>query len=248
MPWWADYGPYATRRNANATGETQVSLTDPDCRAMARTSKQPRVVGYNVQSAAETKHHLIVAHEVTNHGYDRDALSMMAHKARDAMAADTIEAIADKGYYKGEEIVACEQAGIAVTVSKPHTSNAAAVGRFDKADFVYDADKDAYECPAGPVKHRCTTGKERRVKRWEHEGILERVQKRLDDAPAKIPLRSKTVEHPFGTIKAWMGATHFKMKTMKHVATEMALHVLAYNMTRVIAILGVSGLMRAMTG
>lgn len=255
------------------TGETQVSLTDPDCRAMATTSKQPRVVGYNVQSAVEVKHHLIVAHEVTNLGYDRDALSMMAHKARDAMACDTIEAIADKGYYKGEEIVACEQAGIAVTVSKPHTSNAAAVGRFDRADFVYHAEKDAYECPAGKwlpyhytneqdgktlrsywtndcvacvIKHRCCTGKERRVKRWEHEDILERVQKRIDDHPEKVPLRSKTVEHSFGTIKAWMGATHFKMKTLKHVATEMALHVLAYNMTRVIAILGVPGLVKAM--
>ena len=263
----------AMERRMASTGETQVSLTDPDCRAMATTSKQPRVVGYNVQTVVETKHHLIVAHEVTNHGYDRDALSMMAHKAQEVMASDTIEAIADKGYYKGEEIVACELDGIAVTVSKPHTSNAAAVGRFDKADFVYDADKDAYLCPAGewltyhytneeagkklrnywtnvcgdcPVKAKCTTGKERRIRRWEHEGILERVQKRLDDDPRKIPLRSTTVEHPFGTIKAWMGATHFKMKTMKHVATEMALHVLAYNMMRVMAILGVSTLVRAM--
>jgi len=89
-------------------------------------------------------------------------------------------------------------------------------------------------------------GKERRIKRWEHEDILERVQKRFDDDPAKVPLRSKTVEHPFGTIKAWMGATHFKMKTLRHVATEMALHVLAYDMTRVIAMLGVDGLMKAM--
>jgi len=263
----------AIEQRMDSTGQTQVSLTDPDCRAMATTSKQPRVVGYNVQSAVETKHHLIVAHEVTNLGYDRDALSMMAHKARDAMGSATIEAIADKGYYKGEEIVACEQAGIAVTVSKPNTSGAAAKGRFDRADFVYHADKDAYLCPAGKwltyhytneeagktlrnywtnicgscaIKHRCTPSKERRIKRWEHEAILERVQQRLDADPDKIPLRSKTVEHPFGTIKAWMGATHFKMKTLKHVATEMALHVLAYNMMRVMAILGVPGLVRAM--
>jgi len=240
---------------------------------MATTSKQPRVVGYNVQSVVETKHHLIVAHEVTNLGYDREALSMMANAAKDVMASDEIEAIADKGYYKGEEIVACERAGIAVTVSKPHTSNAAAVGRFDKADFIYHADRDAYLCPAGEwltyhfsreeddktlrsywtnvcedcvVKHRCTTGKERRIRRWEHEHILERVQKRLDDDPCKIPLRSKTVEHPFGTIKAWMGATHFKMKRMENVAPEMALHVLACNMTRVMAILGVPKLIEAM--
>jgi transposase len=262
----------ATEQRMDRTGETQVSLTDPDCRVMATTSKQPRVVGYNVQSAVETKHHLIVAHEVTNHGYDRDALSMMARKAREVMVADRIEAIADKGYYKGEEIVACEQSGIAVTVSKPNTSNTGAAGRFDRADFVYRAGEDAYVCPAGKkliyhytneeagktlhsywksgcescvIKHRCTTGKERRIKRWEHEDVLERVQKRLDNDPGRIPLRSKTVEHPFGTIKAWMGATHFKMKTLQHVATEMALHVLAYNLKRVMAILGVAGLVKA---
>lgn len=263
----------AIEQRMDSTGETQVSLTDPDCRAMATTSKQPRVVGYNVQSVVETKHHLIVAHEVTNLGYDREALSMMAHAAKDIMASDAIEAIADKGYYKGEEIVACEQDGIAVVVSKPNTSGAAAEGRFDRADFVYHAGKDAYMCPAGKwltyhytneeagrtlrsywtntcescaIKHRCTPSKERRIKRWEHEDILERVQKRLDDDPSKIPLRSKTVEHPFGTIKAWMGATHFKMRTLKHVATEMALHVLAYNMMRVIAILGVPQLVKVM--
>jgi hypothetical protein len=156
----------------------------------------------------------------------------------------------------------------------PNTSGAAAEGRFERPDFVYHADQDAYLCPAGKwltyhytneeagkklrnywtntcescaIKHRCTPSKERRIRRWEHETILERVQQRLDADPDKIPLRSKPVEHPFGTIKAWMGATHFKMRTLKHVATEMALHVLAYNMMRVIAILGVPGLVRAMT-
>ena len=265
----------AVESRMDKTGETQVSLTDPDARSMATTSKQPRVVGYNVQSAVDTKHHLIVAHDVTNHGYDRDALAMMARAAREAMGRDDIEAIADKGYYKGEEIVACENEGIAVTVSKPHTSNAAARGRFDRNDFVYDADANLYVCPAGqrltyrmttkeggktmhsywaavptcttcPIKDRCTTGKERRIKRWEHEAVLDRVQKRLDDDPSKIPLRSKTVEHPFGTIKGWIGATHFHMKTLAHVGTEIALHVLAYNMKRVVAIVGVAGLIKAM--
>lgn len=263
----------AVEMRMDMTGETQVSLTDPDARSMATTSKQPRVVGYNVQSVVETKHHLIVAHEVTNHGYDRDALSMMARAAKDVMASDTIEAVADKGYYSGEEIVAAEQAGVAVTVSKPNTSNSGAAGRFDKADFVYVPDDDLYVCPAGkrltyhmtseldgkmmrsywtnvceacPVKSKCTTGKERRVRRWEHEAILDRVQKRLEDDPSKIPLRSKTVEHPFGTIKAWMGATHFKMKTLPCVATEIALHVLAYNMMRAMAVVGVPRLIEAM--
>ena len=153
-----------------------------------------------------------------------------------------------------------------------HTSNAAAHGRFDRADFTYIAGEDAYVCPAGArltyrftnseagrtlhsywtdacgscaIKAKCTTSKERRVRRWEHEAILERVQKRLDERPDKIPLRSKTVEHPFGTIKTWMGATHFKMRTLKHVATEMALYVLAYNLKRVIAIPGVPKLLSA---
>ena len=139
----------AIERRMESSGETQVSLTDPDARAMATTSKQPRVVGYNVQSVVETQHHLIVTHEVTNLGYDRDALTTMARAAKDAMVGGALEIIADKGYYKGEEIVACEQDGIAVTVSKPHTSNAGAQGRFDRADFVYIADDDVYICPAG---------------------------------------------------------------------------------------------------
>jgi transposase len=262
----------AIERRMDSSGETQVSLTDPDARAMATTSRKPRVVGYNVQSAVETKHHLIVAHEVTNLGYDRDALAMMVRAAREEMSSDDIEAVADKGYYKGEEIVACEEAGIPVTVPKPHTSNAGAHGRFDRADFTYIVGDDAYVCPAGArltyrftnteagktlhsywtdacgncaIKDRCTTSKERRVRRWEHEGILERVQQRLDDDPNRMSLRCQTVEHPFGTIKSWMGATHFKMKTLKHVATEMALHVLAYNLKRVMAVLGVPKLLGA---
>ena len=193
----------AIEQRMDSSGETQVSLTDPDARAMATTSRKPRVVGYNVQSAVETKHHLIVAHEVTNHGYDRDALAMMAHAARKVMSSHEIEAVADKGYYKGEEIVACEVAGIPVTVPKPHTFNAAAHGRFDRADFTYIVGEDAYVCPAGErmtyrftnteagktlrsywtdacgsfaIKGRCITAQQRRVRRWEHEGILERVR------------------------------------------------------------------------
>ena len=188
----------AGERRMDNSGETQVSLTGPDARAMATTSKQPRVVGYNVQSVVETKHHLIVAHAVTNLGYDRDALAMMAHAAREVMANETIEAIADKGYYKGEEIVACEEDGIAVTVPKPNTSNAAAHGRFDRADFTYIAREDAYVCPSGArltyrftnseagrtlrshwtdacggcaIKAKCTTGNERRIRRWECEHL-----------------------------------------------------------------------------
>ncbi|WP_299855410.1 IS1182 family transposase [uncultured Roseobacter sp.] len=260
-------------KRMDETGETQVSLSDPDARSMATTPRMPRVVGYNVQTAVEAENHLIVAHEVTMHGYDRDALSMMAVAARDAMATDRIEAIADKGYYKSEEILACEEAGIAVVVPKPQTSNAGARGQFDKADFAYDAEADAYICPAGEqliyrftgqqdgkairtywsshcegcvIKDKCTKSKERRIRRWEHEDVLERVQQRLDKDPTQLAVRSMTVEHPYGTIKSWMGATHFKMRRLKNVATEMALHVLAYNMTRVINIIGIPALVAAM--
>ncbi len=260
-------------KRMDETGETQVSLSDPDARSMATTPRMPRVVGYNVQTAVEAENHLIVAHEVTMHGYDRDALSMMAAAARDAMAPDQIEVIADKGYYKGEEILACEQAGIAVVVPKPQTSNAGARGQFDKADFAYDAKADAYVCPAGEqliyrftgpqdgkairvywsgncatcvIKDKCTKGKERRIRRWEHEDVLERVQQRLDQDPTQLAVRSMTVEHPYGTSKSWMGATHFKMRRLKNVATEMALHVLAYNMTRVMKIIGIPNLVAAM--
>jgi hypothetical protein len=254
------------------TEDKQISLTDPDARSMATSGRGSGMVGYNVQSAVDTKHHLIVTHEVTNVGSDRSQLSRMTERARAAIGSDAIEAVADRGDYSGEEIVACEQAGITVYLPKPMTSGLLAKGRFGKQDFVYVAADDVYLCPAGEqltyhytneeggktlrrywttacqacaLKSKCTTGKERRISRWEHEAVLEAVQARLDRNPAKMRERRQTVEHPFGTIKSWMGATHFQMKTLKNVGTEMALHVLAYNMKRVISILGVGGLMEA---
>ena len=256
-----------------AAGEPQISLTDPDARAMTSKSHSAYTVGYNVQSAVDTEHHLIVAHEVTNIGIDKGQLGSMAEQARTALDAETIEVFADRGYFKSEEIADCENAGIEVYVPRPLTSNARAEGRYDRRDFVYDAKTDTYVCPAGErltyrmtteeegkvlrrywtnvcgacaLKQHCTPSKQRRIARWENEVILERVQSRLDQRPDAMIVRRSTVEHPFGTIKAWMGATHFKMKTLKHVATEMALHVLAYNMKRVIAIIGIPALIKAM--
>jgi hypothetical protein len=254
------------------TEDKQISLTDPDARSMATSGRGSGMVGYNVQSAVDTRHHLIVTHEVTNVGSDRSQLSRMSEQARAAVGSEAIEAVADRGYYSGEEIVACEQAGITVYLPKPMTSGLLAKGRFGKQDFVYVAADDVYLCPAGEqltyhytneeegktlhrywttacqgctLKSKCTTGKERRISRWEHEAVLEAVQARLDRNPAKMRERRQTVEHPFGTIKSWMGATHFQMKTLKNVGTEMALHVLAYNMKRVMRILGVGGLIGA---
>jgi hypothetical protein len=254
------------------TDDKQISLTDPDARSMATSGRGSGMVGYNVQSAVDTKHHLIVCHEVTNAGSDRAQLSSMSEQARTAIGSEALEVVADRGYYAGEQIKACEEAGITVYLPKVLNSGAKAEGRFGKQDFVYVAEDDVYRCPAGErltyrftneeqgktlrrywttacqacaLKSKCTMARERRVTRWKHEHILETVQRRLDENPGKMRVRRETVEHPFGTIKSWMGATHFQMKTLKHVGTEMALHVLAYNMKRVMRILGVGGLMEA---
>ena len=253
--------------------DKQISLTDPDARSMATSGKDTGIVGYNVQAAVDTKNHLIVAHEVTNVGTDRHQLSNMAEQARTEMDVERLDAVADRGYYASEEILACEEAGIAVTLPKPMTSNAKAAGRFGKQDFRYVAAEDVYICPAGQkltyffttadkglvlrryrtnacqgcaIKHSCTTGKERLISRWEHEAVLEIVQARLDHHPEKMTVRRSTAEHPFGTIKSWMGATHFLTKRLPKVATEMALNVLAYNIKRVMAIIGVAGLLEAL--
>ena len=256
-----------------ASPDQQISLTDPDARSMATSGRGSGVVGYNVQVAVETQHHLIVAHEVTNDGCDRAQLSAMGKEAKAVLEVETLEAVADRGYWDSEEILACDQAGVTVTLPKPMTSGSKADGRFGKQDFVYLPEEDAYRCPAGeklkyyysnvergltlrrywttacqrcPIKNRCTTAKERRIVRWEHEEVLEAVQRRLDLNPGAMRQRREVVEHPFGTIKLRMGATHFLMKRLPKVRGEMALHVLAYNLTRVLNILGIQPLMAAL--
>src|SRR5499427_4353113 len=248
-----------------ASPDQQISLTDPDSRSMATSGRGSGGLGYNVQVAVDTEHHLIVTHAVTNVGSDRSQLARVAKEAKAALQTNTLEAVAFRGYFNGGEIVACDQAGITVTLPKPMTSGAKSEGRFGKQDFAYLPNDDVYRCPAGErlkyyytnvengltlhrywtnacrtcaLKSRCTTGVQRRITRWEHEHVLEAVQQRLDQDPQAMRRRRETVEHPFGTIKARMGATHFLMKTLPRVAAEMALHVLAYNLTRVINIIG----------
>src|SRR3981081_2833627 len=255
-----------------ATPDQQISLTDPDSRSMATSGRGSGVVGYNVQVAVDTAHHLIITHEVTNVGTDRSQLAAVAKDAKATLGTKNLDAVADRGYFSGEEILACEEADITVTLPTRRTSGAKSEGRFGKQDFVYLPDEDVYRGPAGErlkyyytneengqklrrywtnacrtcaLKSRCTTGKERRITRWEHEHVLEAVQRRLDENPAAMRQRRETVEHPFGTIKARMGATHFLMKTLPRVATEMALHVLTYNLTRVINIMGPGPLIAA---
>jgi hypothetical protein len=212
-----------------ATPDQQISLTDPDARSMATSGRGSGVVGYNVQTAVDTKHHLIVTHEVTNVGTDRSQLASMATKAKATLEADSLDVVADRGYFNSAEILACEQEGITVTLPKPMTSGAKSEGRFGKQDFRYVAAEDVYICPAGKrlsyhftneehglvlhrywtnacqsclIKHSCTPSKERRITRWEHEQLLEAVQRRLDEHPEKMRQRRETVEHPFGTMKA----------------------------------------------
>jgi hypothetical protein len=255
-----------------AVPDQQISLTDPDSRSMATSGRGSGVVGYNVQVAVDTEHHLIIAHEVTNVGSDRAQLANMAKGTKATLAATNLDVIADRGYFSSEEILECDKAGITVTLPKPMTSNAKTEGRFGKQDFRYVAEEDVYVCPAGQklayyfttedkglllrryrtnacqsclIKRDCTTAKERLISRWEHEHVIEAVQRRLDEHPEKMRQRRETVEHPFGTIKARMGATHFLMKTLPRVAAEMALHVLAYNLTRVMNIMGIQPLMAA---
>ena len=221
-----------------AAPDKQLSLTDPDARSMATSGRGSGMVGYNVQSSVDIKHHLIVAPEVTNVGTDRAQLAAMSKQTKAVLETDALDVVADRGDDNGDEILACEEAGVTVTLPKPLTSGVKAKGRFGKQDFVYLAADDVYRCPAGErliyhytnveegrtlrrywtnvcqgcaIKAQCTTGKEHRITRWEHEEVLETVQQRLDEHPEKMRQRRETVEHPFGTIKSWMGYTHFQM-------------------------------------
>ena len=255
-----------------ATPDQQISLTDPDARSMATSGRGSGVVGYNVQAAVDIEHHLIVAHDVTNVGTDVSQLAPMAQLTKAVLETDRLEVVADRGYFSSEQILACQEAGITVTLPKPQTSGNRVKGRFVKQGFRYVASEDVYVCPAGEkltyhytnqedgrvlrrywtsacqtcaIKDRCTSGKERRITRWQHEHILEAVQRRLDAHPERMRQRRETAEHPFGTIKARMGATHFLMKTLPRVAGEMALHVLAYNLTRAMNMMGIQPLLAA---
>ena len=211
---------------------------------MATSGRGTGMVGYNVQTAVDAEHHLIVAHEVTNQGHDRTQLQPMALKAQAATGCEEVTALADRGYFSGEQILSCEGTGIAPVV--PKTLWPDDRGSFTRQDFIYDPEHDHYTCPAGakltrgavrsdrkdddfdqyrhltacftcPLKPRCTADKLKRLKRWKHESVLDKMQARLDRMPDAMGVRRQTVEHPFGTLKAWMGATHFLTRTLEKV-------------------------------
>ena len=263
----------AMEQQVQAAPDKQVSLTDPDARSMATSGRGTGMVGYNVQTAVDAEHHLIVAHEVTNLGHDRTLLEPMGLKAQAATGCEQITALADRGYFNGEQVLACEGTGVLPCIPKTDTSSAAQRGFFTRHDFVFDAQNDHYVCPAGqkltrsrprpnrqddmdeyrhltacftcPLKPKCTPDKLKRFRRWKHEGVMDQMQDRLDRMPRAMGVRRQTVEHPFGTLKSWMGSTHFLTKTLEKVRTEMSLHVLAYNLKRMIQILGVGPLIQA---
>src|ERR1700726_3156771 len=216
-------------RQVEAAPDQQVSLTDPDARSMATSGKGTGIVGYNVQTAVDTKYHLIVAHEVTNAGHDRTQLVPMGVSARQATGCKEIIVLADRGYFNRDQVLACEDTGVLPCIPKTLTSSSAKRGLFTRQDFVYDAEKDHYTCPAGqhltrglvrsdrrgdidqyrhltacftcPLRPRCTAEKVKRVKRWKHEGVLDAMQDRLDRMPEAMGVRGKNVEKPFGTLK-----------------------------------------------
>jgi len=254
--------------------DKQISETDPDSRLM-KQSTVGSLVGYNVQTAVDTDFKLIVSHEVTNSPVDRGQLLPIARLAQHAICRDEITVLADKGYYKGTDIRSCVLEGIIPLVPKSKTSGSGAAGLYPREAFKYDAEKDEYHCPADEVlsrrhssfeqgrtiityyvsapicrscklKPKCNVGEHRRVRRWEHEDVLDEMTKKLNDQPDAMTIRAQTVEHPFGTLKLWMGSRHFLMKRLKNVRTEMSLHVLAYNLQRMIKIIGISKLLRVL--
>lgn len=255
-----------------ASGEDQVSLTDPDSRSMARDGKA--TVGYNVQTAVDDKHKLIVVQEVTNAVTDVDQLSGIAKEAKEALGVEQVKVVADMGYYNGEEIKGCEKEGIEPYISKPLTSANTKLGLFGKEKFVYDPKKDCYRCPAGveltyrsenvergrhiryyatgacgscEIKAKCTRNKRgRRITRWVDEHILEKMEERVKANPELMGKRKRIVEHPFGTIKFWSNQGCFVMRGLEKVRCEMSLSALAYNIKRAINILGVQKMIEAL--
>ncbi|MEG8019591.1 IS1182 family transposase [Sphingomonas sp. LR55] len=255
-----------------ASGESQKSLTDPDARGMAM---HPKVgVGYNAQVAVDARHKLIVEQHVTNAGSDLGLLAQTAGAARELLGVERIAAVADKGYYKGEDIAACETVGVIPYVARPERGPAIDQGYFGKDAFAYDAAQDCYTCPARkrldpfsrsekdghctirygnrqacracPLKPQCTSGTARTINRWEGEAVLDRMAERLATRPDILDRRRETVEHPFGSIKQWMNQGAFLMRGLGSVNAELSLTALAYNLRRAITILGIPAMLQAM--
>ena len=252
------------------TGEDQISLTDPDSRAMAAHTKVG--VGYNIQVAVDAKNKLIVEQAVTNQVVDLGLLTQTAEPAREVLGVETIDVVADRGYFKIEDIEACEKTGCVPHVAKPQRGSSVREGLFRKDEFRYHAGLNAYVCPAGklltPIRRgrmrdlertdygnpkacracqlrpRCTNDA-RSVFRLENEDVLDRMAERLKARPAILDRRREVVEHPFGSIKQWMYQGAFLMRGLANVRAEFSLTALAYNLRRALNILGVEAMTAA---
>jgi transposase len=264
----------ALQTDLKESGAKQVSLTDRDARSMV-THHNSTDVCYNVQTAVDEKHQLIVEHEVTNDPTDHAHLAEMAVRAKETLGVEKLEVVADMGYYDGAEVKQCAEAGITTYIPKPITSVNQKRGLFTKQDFSYDEAKDCYRCPAGaeltfryesfelnrqiryyttskclgcPLRSKCTTNKRgRRISRWVDEKLLEDMARRVRARPEVMRRRQQLSEPPFGTIKRAMGHGYFLMKGLNKVGAEMSLTVLSYNIKRVINIIGVKTLIAAVT-
>jgi len=253
------------------TGESQISLTDPDSRAMAAHTRV--AVGYNVQIAVDTKHKLIVEQQVTNQVLDMGLLTETAEPAKEILGVETIDVVADKGYFKIEDIEACEKAGMEPYVPRPQRGPSVRKGLFRKDEFKYDPETDSFTCPAGqrltpysssalrqlkkinyanrkacrdcPLRTRCTDNQFRTVSRLENEAVLDRMQERLAKRPEVLNQRRETVEHPFGSIKQWMNQGAFLMRGLEKVRAEFSLTALAYNIRRVLNLVAFGKLIAA---
>jgi transposase len=262
------------KKKMEDSGETQISLTDPDSRSMPLAGGPRTQVAYNVQISVDEKHKLIVDHEVTNDVTDRNLLSQMAIRAKEALGVDEIDVLADMGYYDGQQVKECLEEDITPYIPKADTSANKQLGLFSKSDFNYDPEQDCYWCPAGqiltfrfqttekdrdikyyasstcsqcPIKAQCTRSKDgRRISRWVDEDLLEEMERRVQENPEIMKLRKRLAEHPFGTIKYHWDQGHFLMRKLPNVRAEMSLSVLAYNIKRVIKILGVSRMIEAL--
>jgi transposase len=253
------------------TGEDQISLTDPDSRAMAAHTHV--AVGYNVQVAVDTKHKLIVEQQVTNQVVDMGLLTETAEPAKEILGVEAIDVVADKGYFKIEDIEACETAGMVPYVPRPQRGPSVREGLFRKDEFKYDAETDSMICPAGqqlhpyssslirglkkinyanraacrdcPLRPRCTKNQFRSVSRLENEAVLDRMAARLALRPGILDQRREAVEHPFGTIKQWMYQGAFLMRGLEKVRAEFSLTALAYNLRRGLNLVAFDELMAA---
>jgi transposase len=250
------------------SGEQQLSAIDAESRLM-KTADGGMNVCYNVQIAVDSKHRLIVEHEVTNEINDQGLLAKIAKAAKENLGVEELDVVADRGYYSGAEVRECEKSGIEAYIEKPVVRSKD--GFFTKDQFSYDKEQNVYVCPAGEklqvwrksrrrnrteyrskacrkcrLRDQCTQSKRgRAIYRTAENESLDQMAERVRGAPQKVELRRTLVEHPFGTIKRW-GQGHFLMKGKEKSQGEMSLIAIAYNLKRVLTIVGVDRLLQAL--